>query len=427
MQNLAEKRIAPASARPITSSDGLAERYAATRALTEDLCRTLTPEDMTIQSMADTSPVKWHLAHSSWFFENFLLKTQDPSYQCFHADFGYLFNSYYNSVGAMHPRPARGLLSRPSVEDILHYRRHVDEHMRGLLERQAGDAALAVLATLGINHEQQHQELLLTDIKHLFSLSPLKPVWRELAVPPAAPAPPLKYLPRPEGLMLIGHSGDSFAFDNETPRHQTLVQAHALATRPVTNAEYLDFILAGGYRKPELWLADGWAVLQKEAWDRPLYWSEDMSSEFTLGGMRELDLSAPVSHISWYEAEAFARWAGARLPTEAEWEGLATRQNVAGNLLDSGFLHPAAVQTPGIAQLFGDVWEWTASPYQAYPGFKPLAGSLGEYNGKFMANQFVLRGGSCATPASHIRASYRNFFYPQQRWQFTGLRLAQDA
>ena len=426
MQNPSGNRPTPAaSAQALGQS--LAERFTATRALTEDLCRTLTPEDMAIQSMADASPAKWHLAHTSWFFENFLLKSWDPAYKVFHPDFGYLFNSYYQSVGRMHPRPARGLLSRPALAEILRYRRHVDEHMGWLLEKRAADPTLGFLVNLGINHEQQHQELLLMDIKHLFSLNPLQPVWRELPRPPTAAAAPLKYLAQPGGLMLIGHGGDGFAFDNETPRYQTLVPAHALATRPVTNGEYLEFIRDGGYRRPELWLSDGWTVMQREAWDRPLYWNADKEGEFTLSGVRDLDLNAPVAHVSWYEADAYARWVGARLPTEAEWEGLAARQEVAGNLLDNGLLQPAASAAQDLTQLFGDVWEWTGSPYQAYPGFKPLAGSLGEYNGKFMANQFVLRGGSCVTPASHIRASYRNFFYPQQRWQFSGLRLARDG
>ena len=401
-----------------------AEAYAAVRALTLELCRGLAPEDMAIQSMPDASPVKWHLAHTSWFFEHFLLEPHAPAYQPFHPDYGYLFNSYYYTVGAMHPRPARGLLSRPLVEDVLRYRAHVDEQVQKLIGQRQGDPAFAALLTLGLNHEQQHQELLLMDVKHLFSLNPLKPVWRELPRPAAAKPAPLKYLHRPAGLISIGHAGSEFAFDNETPRHQTLVPAHVLASRPVTNGEYREFIRAGGYATPELWLSDGWATVQRENWDRPLYWSADMTAEFTLGGMRELDAAAPVVHVSYYEADAYARWAGARLPTEAEWESHAAERPVSGNFLDSGLYHPAA---SGEDRLYGDVWQWTASAYAAYPGFKPLAGSLGEYNGKFMANQLALRGGCCVTPADHVRASYRNFFYPQQRWQFSGLRLAKDA
>jgi ergothioneine biosynthesis protein EgtB len=406
----------------------LAEAYAAVRSLTTELCQGLAPEDMVVQSMSDTSPTKWHLAHTSWFFEHFVLESQLPGYRVFHPDYGYLFNSYYYTVGAMHPRPARGLLSRPLSAEVLRYREHVDQHLMELIARRQDDTTLTALIALGLNHEQQHQELLLTDIKHLFSLNPLKPAWRELPLAGVAQKPaPLKYLPRPGGLFPIGHAGDGFAFDNETPRHQVLIQAHAIAARPVSNSEYRDFIRAGGYRTPELWLSDGWTTVQHESWDRPLYWSEDMTAEFTLGGMRDIEASAPVAHLSHYEADAYARWAGARLPTEAEWESLAAEQPVTGNFLDAGLFHPAASGTDGLTQLYGDVWEWTASPYMAYPGFKPLAGSLGEYNGKFMANQLVLRGGSCVTPAGHVRASYRNFFYPHQRWQFSGLRLAKDA
>jgi ergothioneine biosynthesis protein EgtB len=376
--------------------------------------------------MTDASPAKWHLAHTSWFFENFILQPQLAGYCVFHPGFGFLFNSYYNTVGDMQPRPDRGLLSRPSVAEILQYRRHVDEHMQCLLAAQPDDAEFAARVTLGLNHEQQHQELLLTDIKYLFARNPLKPVWRELPCPPAPPAAPLKYLARPEGLMTIGHAGPGFAFDNETPRHQVLLPSYQLALRPVSNGEYREFVRAGGYRTATLWLADGWSTVQREGWTRPLYWNGDMTAEFTLGGVRELDVNAPVCHLSGYEADAYARWAGARLPTEAEWEAVGREQAVTGNLLDNGLCQPAAAGR-GLTQMFGDVWEWTGSAYSAYPGFRPLAGSLGEYNGKFMANQWVLRGGSCATPAGHIRATYRNFFYLHQRWQFTGLRLAQDA
>ena len=410
-----------------TTAFTLAQRYAAVRSLTEDLCRSLTPEDMVVQAMADASPAKWHLAHTSWFFENFLLQPLADRYHTFHPSYGFLFNSYYNTVGSMHARPARGLLSRPTVAEVLRYRRHVDEHMGKLLQAREGDTDLATLVTLGLNHEQQHQELLLTDIKYLFGINPLKPAWRQLPHPPSPSAASLKYQLRPEGLMSIGHSGAGFAFDNETPRHQVLVPPYKLAQRPVSNGEYREFVRAGGYTTPELWLADGWSTLQREGWSRPLYWNEDMNAEFTLGGLRDLNVNAPVCHVSGYEADAYARWAGARLPSEAEWEGVARELPVTGNLLDSGLCQPAAVSDSGLTQMFGDVWEWTRSAYAAYPGFKPLAGSLGEYNGKFMANQWVLRGGSCVTPAGHVRASYRNFFYLHQRWQFTGIRLAQDA
>jgi len=417
---------APRLATPPASTPSLVEQYRAVRAESEALCRSLAPEDMVVQSMPDASPAKWHLAHTSWFFEHFVLEPYRSGYRPFHPAYGYLFNSYYYSVGTMHPRPARGLLTRPSVAEVLAYRRHVDAELQELLEKRPAPEA-AARVTLGLNHEQQHQELLLTDIKHLFAQNPLEPAWRELAPPPAAPARPLKYLPRPAGLVSIGHAGDGFAFDNETPRHQAFVGAHTLASRPVSNGDYAEFIRAGSYREPRLWLADGWATIQREGWQRPLYWSEDMTSEFTLGGRRTLDANAPVCHLSYYEADAYARWAGARLPTEAEWESHAADLAVDGNLLETGYFHPAAGTADGPAQFYGDVWEWTASPYSAYPRFQSLTGSLGEYNGKFMANQLVLRGGSCVTPASHIRATYRNFFYPQQRWQFTGLRLAKDA
>ena len=399
----------------------LARRYMEVRALTEELARGLSPEDMTVQSMPDASPAKWHLAHTTWFLEHFLLEAHAPGYRAFHPDFSYLFNSYYQTVGSMHPRPARGLLTRPGVAEVLAYRRHVDQHMQELLGR--GDAP-AELVTLGLNHEQQHQELMLMDLKHLFFQNPLKPAWRALPVPPAAGDAPLKYVPRTAGLVSIGHTGAGFAFDNEGPRHQVMLIAHAIASRPVNNGEYREFIWDGGYRTPELWLSDGWSTVQRESWQRPLYWNEDMTAEFTLSGMRDLDPGAPVCHVSYYEADAYARWAGARLPTEAEWESFAAEQPLTGNLLDAGLFHPADGSG---TRIYGDVWEWTASAYSAYPGFKPLGGSLGEYNGKFMANQFVLRGGACVTPASHLRASYRNFFYPQQRWQFAGLRLARDA
>ncbi|MGH8363122.1 MAG: ergothioneine biosynthesis protein EgtB [Gammaproteobacteria bacterium] len=402
------------------------DRFRAVRALSADLCRTLAPEDMVVQSMPDASPAKWHLAHTTWFFETFILAPHAPGYRPFHPQYAYLFNSYYYGAGQMYPRPERGLLSRPTVAEILGYRSHVNEHMQRLLERRAGDPQFEFLVTLGLNHEQQHQELLLTDIKHLFSLNPLKPAWRDLSAPPRHIAPALKFVARPEGIFQIGHAGEGFAFDNETPRHREFLRAHALANQPVANNEYREFIRAGGYAKPELWLSDGWATVQRERWNRPLYWNEDLTAEFTLGGERELDPGAPVCHVSYYEADAFARWAGARLPTEAEWEVCAADQPLRGNFLDSGRFHPAAGAT-GAPQIYGDVWQWTVSAYAPYPGFKPLAGTLGEYNGKFMASQMVLRGGSCATPADHLRASYRNFFYPQQRWQFMGLRLAKDA
>ncbi len=431
----------------------LAERFAAVRAATAALIAPLSPEDVVVQSMPDASPAKWHLAHTTWFFEEFVLG-RDPAYRPLHANWRYLFNSYYQSVGPMHARPQRGLLSRPTLDEVLDWRARVDERMRPLLHD--ADADTAGLAELGLHHEQQHQELLLTDIKHLFSRNPLEPAYRDTPPPPRGAATPMRFVAGREGLAEIGYVGDGFAFDCETPRHRVLLQPHALADRPVTNAEFREFIRDGGYRTPTLWMAEGWTTVCERGWAHPLYWSDDLDSEFTLGGRRGIDPQAPVCHVSYFEADAFARWAGARLPTEAEWETAAATQHVEGNFADSGLLHPAfdvgahpvrdalrdrgrapgallqetqpvaaeAVPAAGLRQLYGDVWEWTASPYVAYPGFRPLPGVLGEYNGKFMCGQWVLRGGSCATPAGHVRASYRNFFYPADRWQFMGLRLA---
>ncbi|MFC4728965.1 ergothioneine biosynthesis protein EgtB [Coralloluteibacterium thermophilus] len=406
-----------------------ADAYRSVRETTLRLAAPLAPEDTVAQSMPEASPVKWHLAHTTWFFEAFVL-ARDPAYRPPHPDWHYLFNSYYQSVGPMHARPQRGLLTRPTLDEVVAWRAHVDGC---LLERLARDdgPALHALVRLGLNHEQQHQELLLTDVKHLFSIHPLRPAYREdLAAPPAGRATPLRFVPGETGVRTIGHAaeGEGFAFDCETPRHGVLLQPHALADRCATNAEFLEFVRDGGYRTPALWMAEGWDLVCREGWTRPLYWMEDEASEFTLGGVRALDPHAPVCHVSFFEADAFARWAGARLPTEAEWETRAARLPVRGNFLDDGLLHPApAGAGEGPRQLFGDVWEWTSSPYVAYPGFRPLPGALGEYNGKFMCGQWVLRGGSCATPAGHVRATYRNFFHPAARWQFAGIRLAKDT
>ncbi|MGA9333792.1 MAG: ergothioneine biosynthesis protein EgtB [Rudaea sp.] len=427
------------STQPLSSTDRAlpaasapAQRYGLVRDASVALCKSLHPEDTVVQSMPDASPAKWHLAHTTWFFEHFLLE-RDTCYTPFHAQWNYLFNSYYQTVGPMHARPRRGLLTRPTLAEVLDYRRYVDEHMTRLLDSSSGDTRLLDLLDLGLNHEQQHQELLLTDIKHLFSLNPLMPAYR-----PSPPRrmhhalPEQRWLPGREGVVEVGHSGSGFAFDNETPRHRTLLQAHAIARRTVTNAEFAQFIADNGYRTPTLWMAEAWDIIAREGWDRPLYRAQDGESEFTLHGQCAIDPDAPVTHVSFYEADAFARWAGARLPTEAEWECLAQDRDLNGNFADSGILHPlpatdvdAGVDAP--LQLFGDVWEWTSSPYVNYPGYRPLPGALGEYNGKFMCGQWVLRGGSCATPAGHIRASYRNFFYPSARWQFAGIRLARDA
>jgi ergothioneine biosynthesis protein EgtB len=413
----------------------LAEHFTRVRDQTVTLCQPLEDEDYVVQSMPDASPAKWHLAHTSWFFEEFVLQGAVEGYRPYDERFAYLFNSYYNAVGPMHARPNRGLLSRPTVAEVLAYRTHVDEQMRMLLASATPPPATVI--TLGLHHEQQHQELLLTDIKHLFWSNPLRPVYEAREERTWRDAPPLSFVAHPGGLLEIGHAGSGFCFDNELPRHTCYLQPFQLANRPVTNAEFLEFVRDGGYTQPLLWLSDGWATVQREQWHRPLYWSESLDQEFTLSGQRTLNPHAPVCHVSYYEADAFARWAHARLPSEAEWEvaARAAAPELQGNFLEHGDLHPAAPSAASIgvqsglplAQMFGDVWEWTRSPYTPYPGFHPTAGALGEYNGKFMVNQLVLRGGSCATPASHIRPSYRNFFAPSARWQFSGLRLARDA
>ncbi|HMM65775.1 MAG TPA: ergothioneine biosynthesis protein EgtB [Dokdonella sp.] len=417
---------APSHRSDPVGAGSLAERFSRVRQATTGLVRDLAAEDTVVQSMPEASPAKWHLAHTTWFFEQFVLG-REPDYQPHNADWHYLFNSYYQSVGPMHARPQRGLLTRPTLAEVLAYRAHVDERIGRLLERDA-DAQVDELVTLGINHEQQHQELLLTDIKHLFSLNPLRPVFRQLKAAADSRSVPLEFIEGMQGIVDIGHAGGAFAFDCETPRHQALLHPHAIANRPVSNAEFAEFIRDGGYRNPTLWMSEGWNTVCEHSWAHPLYWSESLDSEFTLGGVREIEPNAPVSHVSFFEADAFARWAGARLPTEAEWESAAQRiDSMKGNFVDSGLLHPAPAQAgTGLLQMFGDVWEWTGSPYVSYPGYRPLAGALGEYNGKFMCGQYVLRGGSCATPADHMRASYRNFFAPADRWQFMGLRLGKD-
>lgn len=419
--------------------------YRETRARTEALARPLAPEDQQAQSMDDASPTKWHLAHVTWFFETFLLAPFVSAYEPFHPDYGYIFNSYYESVGPRHARPRRGLLTRPPLADVMAYRTYVDEAMARLIEDLSGNrwAEAAGLVVLGIHHEQQHQELLLTDIKHAFGVQPLRPAYRDdLPVPGPSPALPPgrpRFCRIAGGEYEIGHDGRGFCFDNETPRHHVRIEDFELARRPVTNGEFAAFIEARGYETATLWLADGWAWVQDGGGNldgdhAPLYWRKRDGEwwDFALGGPQPLDSAAPAAHLTYYEADAFARFAGYRLPTEAEWEVAAARgpgtQDTA-NLMAAGYLQPMArkAEGEGLDQLYGDVWEWTASAYAPYPGFRPRAGAVGEYNGKFMVNQMVLKGGSCATPPGHIRASYRNFFYPHQNWQFTGLRLAADG
>ena len=406
-------------------AEALLQRFRRIRSRSVALCAPLSPEDMMVQSMPDASPAKWHLTHTTWFFEQFVLE-RDAAYRPTHPEWHYLFNSYYQTVGPMHARPRRGLLSRPSVAQIRQYRECVDEAVGERL--LAGvDATTQAIIELGLEHEQQHQELLLTDIKHAFASNPLLPAYTTPPLPRTATPVPLEFIAGREGVVEMGHDGAGFAFDNESPRHRALLQPHALANRLVTNAEYAAFVHDGGYSEPSLWLSEGWDTVCREQWRRPLYWQEDLASEFTLAGVQAIDPEAPVSHVSYFEADAFARWAGSRLPTEAEWESAAAGLPVQGNLLDQQAFHPQAAESHGgMLQMYGDVWEWTASPYVSYPGFRPLAGALGEYNGKFMCGQWVLRGGSCATPREHVRASYRNFFPPHARWQFMGIRLGQD-
>ena len=411
------------------SPESLASRFSRIRETSLTICKPLEIEDYVVQSMPDASPAKWHLAHTSWFFEQFLLKPKLPGYQRFQDSFEYLFNSYYQAVGPMHQRLERGLLTRPTVKEVLAYREHVNGHMLELFDTRAGDAELNTLVTLGLNHEQQHQELMFTDIKHLLSRNPLLPAYCRKPQPAieARSTTPLKFHSFDGGVREIGASGDDFCFDNETPRHRTFLEPYALGDRLVTNGEFLEFVRDGGYRRAEFWLSDGWSTVNQEGWTRPFYWSPELDAEFTLRGLQPLETAAPVSHLSYYEADAFARWAGARLPTEAEWELAAESLPVRGNLMRHEVLRTLpAGDAPGMKQMFGDVWEWTASPYSAYPGYRPASGALGEYNGKFMCNQLVLRGGSCVTPADHVRATYRNFFYAHSRWQFMGVRLARD-
>jgi len=417
-----------------TTTGALARRYREVRGATDKLTEGLSAEDCVVQSMPLASPIKWHLAHTSWFFETFILERAIEGYRPFDPAFRVLYNSYYNTVGEQYSRPDRGLLTRPGLERVREYRRHVDERMRDCFADPEGvgrRVAFESLVEVGIQHEQQHQELIVTDLKHLLSANPLHPIYRSRAESPRAEAPALSWCAHEEGLRRIGHDGPGFCFDNEQPHHRVFVDSFEIATRTVTNAEYLEFVEDGGYRKPEPWLADGWDAVRRQGWKGPAYWvhTEDGIRTFTLGGLRALRLDEPVCHVSYYEADAFARWAGCRLPTEAEWEVAAEAVEVEGNFVEDGWFHPLPAPLPREdrpVQLFGNLWEWTSSAYAAYPGYRPPAGALGEYNGKFMCNQLVLRGGSCATPRTHVRPTYRNFFYPDARWQFSGIRLARD-
>ncbi len=410
--------------------DGLRGRYASIRAQSVDLARPLSEEDCCVQSMPEASPVKWHLAHTTWFFETFVLEKYEEAFTPFLPAFKVLFNSYYNGVGEKYPRPHRGLLTRPALHEIMLYRKKVNERMEKTFARLASDEAFRALVELGLHHEQQHQELILTDAKHLLSLNPLKPAYRDSEEENSAAVAGIEWHAFEGGLAEIGHDGDGFCFDNETPRHRQYLNAYSLASRLVTNGEYLDFISDGGYRDPRLWLSEGWDWIQANGIAHPVYWERGSErwDEFTLGGNRALDAAAPAIHISYFEADAYARWAGARLPTEAEWEHAA---NMVGAEDDTGRpdrLHPRpAGNKAGLQQLFGVAWQWTQSSYASYPGYVWPEGAVGEYNGKFMVNQYVLRGSSCLTPAGHSRTTYRNFFPATARWQMTGIRLAKDG
>lgn len=406
----------------------LRSAYESVRRLTEQLCQPLATEDFGVQAMPDVSPPKWHLAHTTWFFETFLL-ARSADYSLYHPRYPYLFNSYYEGIGPFFPRRQRGMLSRPTVSEIYDYRRHVDGHMLALMDNLDDESVrqIGALVTLGINHEQQHQELLLMDVKYNFAKNPLLPAYREDLPVSCNSAQPLEFIEHNGGIYSIGYDGAGFAYDNETPRHRVYLEPYRIASRPVTNGEFIEFIRGGGYNHAEYWLSDGWREVKENHWRHPLYWQKDESGwqVMTLGGLRRLDDNEPVCHVSFYEADAFARWRGKRMPTEAEWETAAQSHAVAGNFLDSGVYHPVAEHRH--FAFFGNVWEWTRSAYSPYPGYRPPTGAIGEYNGKFMSNQMVLRGGSCVTPANHLRASYRNFFYPAQRWQFSGFRLAENV
>jgi ergothioneine biosynthesis protein EgtB len=413
--------------------EGLSIRYARVRRASLALIAGLSGEDCALQSMPDASPLKWHLAHTTWFFETFVLDRHAPGYPSFHPAYRYLYNSYYNAVGEQFPRAQRGLMSRPALNDILRYREHVDACMTELLAARPLSGDVLTLVELGLQHEQQHQELMLTDFKHLLSLNPLAPAYVEGVFDRGVSPPAMQWATFKGGIVEIGHAGEGFAFDNESPRHRQYVAPFSLAARPVTNGEYLEFIEDGGYQEPALWLSEGWAVMSAQSWRMPGYWRErdGVLSEFTLKGLQPLDLARPVTHVSHFEADAYARWASAHLPTEFEWELAAAGVPVRGNFVESGELHPRSspqksALSRDLTALYGDVWEWTQSSYAPYPGYRVAPGAVGEYNGKFMSNQYVLRGGSCATPQSHMRMTYRNFFPSGARWQFSGIRLARD-
>ena len=427
-----------------TRTERLLARFHEIRNFTTALCANLEPEDFVVQSMPDVSPTKWHLAHTTWFFETFILKKFVSGYHADVPEYAYLFNSYYNAAGDMHRRDLRGLISRPTVSEARRYRSSIDVHIDNLLSDADENLIdeIEPLLILGTHHEQQHQELLITDIKHVFAQNPLYPVFRGRrgrleparrgeGASPSRLAPP-RFVDFDESIVEIGHDGSSFSYDNEDPRHRALVSAFSLASRLVTNGEYLQFIEDDGYARAEFWLSLGWMTVNEQRWQAPLYWVKRDGAwwNFTLSGFRPVDESEPVTHLSYFEGDAYANWAGARLPTEFEWEHAASNCPIGGNFVENEAFHPqpaaASVQMRDLHQMYGDVWEWTRSAYSPYPGYRAAPGALGEYNGKFMCNQYVLRGGSCATSRTHIRRTYRNFFQPEKRWQFTGIRLARD-
>lgn len=412
----------------------LLDKFNSIRNFSLELCKPLVTEDYVVQSMADVSPTKWHLAHTSWFFETFILKESDKNYKSLHPQYAYLFNSYYIQAGKRFLRNQRGLITRPTVKQVFEYRNYIDENIKNFIEASPEEILnkFASVLEIGFNHEQQHQELMLTDIKHVFSINPLYPVYSEKENIDSEDISNLNWAEFNEGIYEIGNEGKSFSYDNEIPKHKEFINSFKLGSRLITNGEYLEFMEDNGYNKPEIWLSDGAAEAAANNWQAPLYWEKKDNGwhVFTLNGLKKLILSEPVCHVSYYEADAFARWAGYRLPTEAEWETASQQVQIKGNFVETRNFHPASLQIKNngtqLQQMFGDVWEWTRSAYSPYPGYKTLPGALGEYNGKFMSNQMILRGGSCATSETHIRKTYRNFFPPNARWQFMGIRLAKD-
>jgi ergothioneine biosynthesis protein EgtB len=423
--------VRPAKIQAVSRAEGLLARYRDVRDFSKLLARDLEPEDCVVQSMPDVSPSKWHLAHTTWFFETFVLKPWQKNYQPAIPEYGFLFNSYYNAAGTMHRRDLRGLISRPTVAESFRYRENIDRHVEDLVRLVSEDVLdeIEPIIVLGIHHEQQHQELLLTDIKHVLAQNPLHPVFRKRSEEKTTQPLPVGFVDFEERMAMIGHSGSGFFYDNEGPQHSALVPAFSLGSRLVTCGEYLRFMENDGYHRSEFWLSLGWMTVNEQRWEAPLYWEkrDDVWWHFTLSGFRPIMENEPVTHVSYFEADAYANWSGARLPTEFEWEVAAQNQSNDGNFVESERFHPGPALSDGLTQMFGDTWEWTRSSYSPYPGYRAERGALGEYNGKFMCNQYVLRGGSCATSKSHIRPTYRNFFQPEKRWQFNGIRLARDA